>query len=76
MAESSDKLEKLRQNLIDAGCCECLIDECIKCYNEKNKTRLKCMLTKQKLQLLDNLHECQDQIDCLDYLIYELSREN
>lgn len=75
MAEASDSLEILKQNLIDAGCDQKQIDECIKCYKEQNKGKLTSTLKKHKTDLLDSLHQKQKEIDCLDYLYYQINKK-
>lgn len=68
------------QNLSDAGC----DDETVRCYCElecrrgarppirKEQIRL---LGKHRKALLGELHDCQEKIDCLDYLLYKLKDE-
>ena len=34
-----------------------------------------CILSKQRAKLLDELHHTQKQLDCLDFLIYQLRKE-
>lgn len=63
------------QNLKDAGCSESLIDEFMGCAGKNEKdSRLK-LLRQQRDILLDGLHEKQRMIECLDYLVYQLRKE-
>lgn len=62
--------ESIIQNLKDAGCEEdkiCDFIECMKkgCVKEELK-----LLAGQREELLDELHQGQKRIDCLDYLVY------
>jgi hypothetical protein len=63
------------QNLEDAGCdsdtITAFVDEM-----KKGKTA-ECirLLTRHRKSLLDILHSDQRQIDCLDYLIYQINKQ-
>ena len=67
--------EEIIQNLKDAGC----NDETIACYMEccacGETQKKKTLLAKHRKGLLDDLHQCQKEIDCLDYLIYQNKKE-
>lgn len=58
---------KTLKNLTDAGCDADTAERYVNSDNEKEKKRI---LDDHRKLLLDNLHKCQKQIDCLDYLIY------
>lgn len=58
---------KIITNLTDAGCDIALAEHYADSKNTKEK---KDILKSHRQKLLDNLHKCQKQIDCLDYLIY------
>lgn len=74
MAEATDKKGILLQNLQDAGCDESMIQMCIS-YAEQGKTReILCLLQKYKPVLLEKIHNSQDELDCLDFLIYQLKK--
>ena len=65
----------VRQNLIDAGFDEKLIDEfekCCDCCDDKKEFKI---LQQQRDDLLGKVHTCHKQIDCLDYLVYKLNKE-
>ncbi len=64
------------QNLIDAGCGEEFIAEFMDGFRAENISKnLKLLATHRRL-LLDNLHKEQKRIDCLDYLVYKMKKEN
>lgn len=58
---------KIIANLTDAGCGANTAERYVNSDSEKEKKRI---LDNHRKKLLDNLHKCQKQIDCLDYLIY------
>ncbi|MBO5070192.1 MAG: hypothetical protein J6C37_07510 [Roseburia sp.] len=64
---------QIMQNLKDAGC----TDEFIQAFmadleQEKVSDGMK-LLQKHRRFLLDNTHAWEKKIDCLDYLIYQMS---
>lgn len=67
--------EAIIQNLKDAGCNDKIIQSfMIDLEQEKNSDGIK-LLRKHRRVLLDNLHEWQKKIDCLDYLLYQMTKE-
>lgn len=66
----------LLQNLIDAGCDNNLAEEITKLLNENKTTEVMAILAKHRKSVLDNCHAEQKKIDCLDYLVYRLKKEN
>lgn len=70
------KQDELLQNLIDAGCSEEMIAKFMCYYNSCNKQGQLCVLNCQRKKLLEQLHEKKQEIDCLDYLIYQYKRED
>ena len=65
--------EEILQNLKDAGCDETTIGcyiGCCGCGQDQVK-----VLKKHRRCLLDMIHEGQKQIDCLDYLLYQMEKE-
>lgn len=74
MAEASDTLGILRQNLIDAGCGRELAGRCITLAQEKKTGELLLLLSRHRRTLLDGVHQREKQIDCLDFLIYQINR--
>lgn len=66
--------QALKQNLIDSGCNEAILDEFISLYEEGKEKEVLRLLARHKTNLLDNLHDAQKKIDCLDYLIFNLKQ--
>lgn len=62
------------QNLKDAGCSQETIDCCIACLDTGRKKELLERLEKQRKGILDKIHKGQKQIDCLDYLVFQIGR--
>lgn len=66
--------DKILQNLKDADCSSDLIKAFFDFERDgKNFEQIK-LLKKHKAELLDNLHKYQKQIDCLDFLIFNLEQ--
>lgn len=75
MPEFIDQKATIRQNLIDAGCKEDLTEQCIVLYENKENKRLTNQLLIHRKSLLNNLHQIQYEIDCLDYLLCQLKNK-
>ncbi len=65
---------KLVQNLKDAGCSSGLIEKFVEVYDSKSVFEQKKILSGHRSSLLDKIHDGQKKLDCLDYLIYQLSQ--
>lgn len=63
------------QNLKDAGC----DDEVVKTFMELAETGEKQkqyrLLEKHRRDLLEKVHNRERQIDCLDYLVFQMKKE-
>lgn len=76
MAEATDTLEIIYQNLIDAGCDEQLTEQCMSFVKKGDAYGMLPILKKYRSSLLGAVRSGQKKIDCLDYLIYKLQKEN
>ena len=76
MPEASDVQAILRENLRDAGCDPDTICRCEVLSREQKKGELMRVLSLHRRALLDTVHENQRRIDCLDYLIYQLEKQD
>lgn len=76
MPEVSDTQGILRQNLIDAGCEPGLVQQCMDLAREKKTAEFKRLLACHRQMLLNTIHTGQRQIDCLDYLFFQLEKQN
>lgn len=62
------------QNLKDAGCSQDTVQCCIDCLDCGKKAELLEQLENHRKGLLRKVHEGEKQIDCLDYLVYQIDR--
>lgn len=63
--------EEMIDNLQACGCDEQMICDFMSC-SDKKKDQL---LNKQRRALLDQLHSYQKKIDCLDYMRWQMRKE-
>lgn len=63
------------QNLKDAGCDSCLIQNFLQCMDQGDIGEQLYLLANHRRLLLNALHEDQKQIDCLDYLVYQIEKQ-
>lgn len=73
--QSYESEENVIQNLKDAGCSEKTIQAFM---NKINTGKIKDgirILEKHRCLLRNKLHQQQQHIDCLDYLLYHLKKE-
>lgn len=66
--------QAVMQNLIDAGCSKDMIDDLMKQLAEDDMESLLQMLEKHRACLLSMVHQKEKQIDCVDYLVYQIKR--
>ncbi len=76
MSEASDTMGILHQNLVDAGCSKDLIETCMELAKANKWKHLLPLLAKQRINLLDSVHDGQKQIDCLDFLVYSINKKH
>lgn len=68
--------EKILCNLRDAGCGDEVIEKFFQLRQAGRTKEQAKLLYMQRAALLDRVHAGQKMIDCLDYLVYELKKEN
>ncbi len=77
--------EAVIQNLKDAGCAPDMIQCCVACMEQGKKNELLKRLEEHRKGLLHKVHKAkplpenefcleEGQIDCLDYLVYQIRR--
>ena len=76
MSDASDTMGILHQNLVDAGCSKDLIETCMELAKANKLKCLLPLLSKQRINLLDSVHDGQKQIDCLDFLVYSINKKH
>lgn len=64
--------QQLLQNLLDAGCDTQTVQEFLSCRKAGNLDRQLCLLAGQRKRLLAGVHRQEEQICCLDYLVFQL----
>ena len=64
----------LARNLKDAGCAEADIAQFLQLEHEGRRPEQLRFLRAHRAALLDRLHVSQSQIDCLDYLVFQMNR--
>lgn len=72
MPEFYNKGTIFYQNLLDAGCNDQDIKNCMKLYENNEDGKLIQQLDNYRKSLLVDLHQAQYKIDCLDHLLYQL----
>lgn len=63
------------QNLKDAGCNETVVDEFMKLSETGEKQKQFKLLERHRKSLLEKVHSREKQIDCLDYLVFQMRKE-
>ena len=63
----------LLRNLKDAGCTKADFQEFFRLGQEGRQQEQLRLLATHRATLLDRLHVSQRQIDCLDYLVYQMN---
>lgn len=67
--------EDVVRNLKDAGCSQQTIEQFIECLKRGTLSEQMELLSRHRDSLLDQMHREQRRIDCLDYLVYQMQRE-
>lgn len=63
------------RNLKDAGCDDLIIEKFLQLQNERKTKEQLNLLSRQRTSLLQELHESQKRIDCLDFLIFSMKKK-
>ncbi len=69
-----DSEEDVIQNLKDAGCDKKIIECFMKCMAQDDFNGQLELMKEHRKCLLDRVHEEEKQINCLDYLVYQIDR--
>jgi len=73
--EAFDTQGILRQNLLDAGCSGDTVQRCMDLAGKQKRGELLRVLSRRRRELLDMVHLSEKQIDCLDYLVYKIEKQ-
>lgn len=76
MAEAGDTWASLYQNLMDAGCSRKTAEECMEFAKAGQDAAMLKQLSRHRAALLESLHANQKQIDCLDFLVYQMGKKS
>lgn len=75
MMDRNQEQNLMVRNMKDAGCSEDTINHFLLCYQAGDiKGELK-VLSNHRRALLDEVHKGQKEIDCLDYLVYQIEKK-
>ena len=67
--------DDLIQNLKDADCNQKTIEEVCRLYDSGQIQDAVKTLRKHRCSLMESLHESQEKVDCLDFLIWRMEKE-
>lgn len=74
MRKGGGYTEDIIQNLKDAGCdSDKISDICKLCDTGQIREAVR-VLRRHRCELMDKLHESQNKVDCLDYLVYQMEK--
>jgi len=73
--KASDAQGILRQNLLDAGCSGDMIQRCMDLAGKQERRELLHVLSHHRRELLDLIHLSEKRIDCLDYLVFQIEKQ-
>ena len=72
----NEELEKILTNLSDAGCGSEELQKAKQLYEAGDTEGLIRYFRKCRCSRMDELHESQRKVDCLDYLIRQTAKAN
>lgn len=75
MEKGGDLTDDLIQNLKDAGCVETVIAEVRILYENGRIQDAVKRLRRYRCTLMDTMHKSQEHVDCLDYLVRRMEKE-
>lgn len=67
--------EDIIQNLKDAGCSADEISSVRRLCDAGQIREAIQVLRRHRCELMDNLHQSQSRVDCLDYLVFKMEKE-
>ena len=69
------ELERLKQNLYDAGCGSGSAEDIIRMYEKGDMKAALQMMRKDRCRLIEEMHKCGRKVDRLDILIRTAEKE-
>lgn len=73
---TDDRVFKIQRNLSDAGCDDHLIEQFLVLEQKQKRKEQYLLLDRYRVKLLSELHQKQYKIDCLDYMVYTMQKED
>ncbi len=74
--ENERRVFRIEQNLSDAGCCQAQIVRFLELEEQQKRREQYRLLEQHRAALLDALHRDQYKIDCLDYMVFTMQKED
>ena len=71
-----DRIFRIRRNLSDAGCSTSQIVQFLELEEQRKRQEQYQLLSRQRALLLEELHQDQYRIDCLDYMVFTMQKED
>ena len=75
MANYVENPDSVIQNLEDAGCDMEMVAEFMKLGIARNRQNQLKLLEQHRKRLLEKVHTNEKRIDCLDYLVFQMNKE-
>lgn len=66
---------EIEENRKDAGCNSKEIREILDCYQKGDRKRMETLIAVCRKDRLNRLHECQQCIDRLDFLTFQMDKQ-
>ncbi len=68
--------KEIEQNLKDAGCTSSMMKKFFSYMEHGEKENQILLLEEQRKKLLDDVHDGEKKIFCLDYLMYQMQKQS
>ncbi|MBS5063302.1 MAG: hypothetical protein KHZ58_05960 [Hungatella hathewayi] len=75
MANYMESPDSVIQNLKDAGCDSETVAQFMELGMEGNRQNQLKLLEQHRKRLLEKVHRNEKRIDCLDYLVFQMNKE-
>ena len=72
--KGESKEQALRNNLRDAGCGARTVERFLALEEAGAREEQFLLLSSRRRRILERIHRAERQIDCLDYLVYQLEK--
>lgn len=73
---SNERIFRIKRNLSDAGCDAAVIARFLELEEQHRRKEQYQLLSGHRSGLLEQLHQNQYKIDCLDYMVFAMRRED